>query len=129
MSPTYITQVPIFNDYINLFLPRDFWFALIYKENPELSYFEDNFLSQLEPTNPLLVPGTNKLVGFWEMLAVAKWIGDGDCLVGKTCGYILEEDVAVVYKTGINFGIGLDEKTPTKDIPVGPSKNIIFDSI
>jgi len=62
------------------------------------------------------------------MLAVAKWIGDWDCL-GKNCGYILEEDVAVVYKVDVSIGNGLDEKTPTKDIPVAPSKNITFDSI
>jgi len=88
MTPTYITQVPIYNDYISQFLPRDFWFALIYKEIPDLAFFEENFISpSKEPSNPLLVPGTNKLVGFWEMLELQN---------GSEIGIVLEK-IADIY--------------------------------
>jgi len=62
------------------------------------------------------------------MLAVAKWIGDWDCF-GKNSGYLLEEDVAVLYKIEATFGNGSQEKPSTKDIYITPTNYITFDSI
>jgi len=105
-----------------------------------LQLFGDLFIQNIsfqnqQPQQQQFVFEGKKMVGFWEMLAVAKWVGDVDCLgvSGKNAGCIINEaNLATVCKIDAGwFGHGFhgSDWKITKHINVSPTDFISFDSI
>jgi len=85
-----------------------------------------------------------EFIGFWEMLAVAKWIGDTDCLGsnGENSGYFLlpestqQSKYSVIHKLQITYFLGSGETPeeriidfPSPDIFVTPQRKIIYSTL
>jgi len=145
-SPTLVTRVDILVPSITEFLQHDLQYAIASKKIECLNLFGDGFISlltqlpsqiqqqsEIQTQQPVYVRDGVKLIGLWELLAVATWIGDWDCLGrgGKNAGYVLtEKGDALTFKIDTGFyGFGFS-KHLTKHIHVSPDQDIIhFDSI
>ena len=133
------TQVQIVNQIITDELDEEHQLAVASKFIPDLCLFEEAFIERLlkNPGATVVVKNTTKLEGFWEMLAVAHWIGDRDCLgaSGKNAGFTLQKNerdgclMAVTCKidTGF-FGEGFS-KPLSKSIFTSPRDAVNFDSL
>ena len=138
-AQTKFTKVGILNSIITDSLDEEHQLAVASKLIPDLCLFGESFIEKLlsNPRGMVVVQDTTKLEGFWEMLAVAHWIGDRDCLgaSGKNAGFVLQKNerdgcsMAVTCKidTGF-FGEGFSFPL-TKIIFTSPRDAIHFDSL
>jgi len=142
----YALKVNTSLSYITQISQSDQKFGLLSKTIPSIHSF-DRYMEALvrNNNNQKKISSSQFLdiefIGFWEMLAVAKWIGDIDCLGinGQNAGYLLiQEDqskCAVVHKVNhTNFlGSGESEERivdfPSPDIFVTPQQKIHYSSI
>jgi len=139
-----ITQVPIIVDTITKFVPIDSQYAIASKKIDNFTLLGENFMDQLlnkERKIPVKICEQENYANFWELLAVAHWIGDSDCLgtSGKNAGFIIVDDEREYalqnkkkyhfVKIDTGFFLAAKDLLLTKDIFVSPRDILFFDSI
>jgi len=141
-----ITQVPIFKDVITTYLQPTHHFAIASKKFFDIHLIGEKGLNQLliknNNKNELLeLNGISNIDDLWEMLAIAHWIGDCDCIgaSGKNAGFYVCNDErnpnnkskkAKIVKFDTGYFLQSDiSKLTSKDIWISPRDIISINSL
>jgi len=136
MATTSISFVCIMNENINLLQPPENRYAIMSRKYSNFQILDDKFLCQItskDRIKNLTVLHCGRrvpLLGFWELAAIAKWIGDIDFVgaSGTNIGFKMLENINIAVVKKIDpgyFGEGFNRSIINENIQFSSHGGVI----